>query len=422
MADEPSARDRFATAWRERRGFRVAVIVVVVLAGIWLVRLAIRPFTHSIVRDAFVDSHLVNLAPQVQGEIVEVLVQEQARVEKGQVLARIDPATYERQREVRAAALVTAEQAVRQGIADLALLEGEVPKRIEIAALAQDVAEDEVRRAEHGVQAARANLTMAREDSTRFTELARRGSSTTRRMQEATRALRTAEAELGAAEQQLGAAEKGEVEAERKLELARLGGLEIDAARIAVAERAGLAEEARRALSLAELELSYTRVVAPFAGVVAKKWRHLGDYAHTGEPLFSLYDPELQYVTANVPETQLAGIAPGNAARLDVVAWDRPFQGRVLWIGSATDAKFSLIPRDVSAGEFTYVVQRVPVRIWIERDDRWPLLRPGLSVIASISHGAGDAEWAAEALREEARIEGLRTDAAVEPRKDAPAP
>jgi membrane fusion protein (multidrug efflux system) len=188
-----------------------------------------------------------------------------------------------------------------------------------------------------------------------------------------------------------------------------------------VAEREGQAEEARQALALAALELAYTEVVAPFSGVVAKKWRHLGDYAHVGEPLFSLYDPTLLYVTANLPETLLDGVAPGNVANLDVVAWDEPFRGRVLWVGSATDAKFSLIPRDVSAGEFTYVVQRVPVRIWIERDERWPLLRPGLSVAASIEHGSGDAEWAAATLREEARLEGLRTRAAdLPPRAVAP--
>lgn len=386
-----------------------------VLVVLWLASLAIRPFTHSITRDAFVDSHLVNLAPQVPGEIVEVLVQEQQRVDRGQVLARVDPAIYRRRRDVAAARLGASEEAHRQSEADLAVLAGAVPRRIQIATLAQEAAADEERRAAHRVDAARASLTMAREDYERFSSLARSGSSTKRRQQEATRGLRTAEAELGATEQQLAAAQKGRLEAERRLELARLGDLEIEAARRLVAERAGLAEQARRELELAELELDYSDVVAPFAGVVAKKWRHLGDYAHTGEPLFSLYDPALLYVTANLPETLLDGVAPGNRVELDVVAWDEPFSGRVLWIGSVTDAKFSLIPRDVSAGEFTYVVQRVPVRIWIERDERWPLLKPGLSVAVAIEHGAGDPEWAAETLRAEARLEGLRTEAAVAP-------
>ena len=91
-----------------------------------------------------------------------------------------------------------------------------------------------------------------------------------------------------------------------------------------------------------------------------------------------------------------------------IEAFSEPFRGRVLWVGSATGANFSLIPRDVSAGEFTYVVQRVPTRIAIERDERWSLLKPGLSVAATIDHGPGDATWAADALRREAEIEGVR--------------
>jgi membrane fusion protein (multidrug efflux system) len=120
-----------------------------------------------------------------------------------------------------------------------------------------------------------------------------------------------------------------------------------------------------------------------------------------------MYNPELLYVTANLEETLLEGVAPGNAVRLRVDAFREPFRGRVVWVGSATEANFSLIPRDVSSGEFTYVVQRVPVRIEVERDARWPLLKPGLSVEAAIEHGPGDPVWAAEALRREAEIEGI---------------
>ena len=412
---EPIAASEPPVAPKGTRSFRrIALYAILAMLVLWLASWVVYPFTHSITRDAFIDSHLINLASQVQGEIVEVLVQEQSRIERGQVLARIDPHVYRRRRDVRAARLRAAEEAHRQSEAELAVLAGEVPRRIEIAGLAREAAADEERSAEHTVDAERANVTMAHEDSERFTALARAGSSTTRRMQEATRGLRTAEAALGAAEQKLAAARKGRLEAERRLELAKLGDLEIQAAKRGVAEREGQVEEARQSLDLAELELAYTEVVAPFAGVVAKRWRHLGDYAHVGEPLFSIYDPALLYVTVNVPETLLEGIAPGNEAQLDVVAWNEPFRGRVLWIGSATDANFSLIPRDVSAGEFTYVVQRVPVRIWIERDDRWSLLRPGLSVVASIEHGSGDPEWAAETLRQEASLESLRSEAAVE--------
>src|SRR5208283_5072271 len=93
------------------------------------------------------------------------------------------------------------------------------------------------------------------------------------------------------------------------------------------------------------------------------------------------------YVTANLEETRLGGVAPGNSVELRIDAFDRPFQGRVVWINKSTGAQFALMPRNVVAGEFTKVVQRVPVRIWIERDDRWPLLRAGLSAQVVIAHG-----------------------------------
>jgi membrane fusion protein, multidrug efflux system len=214
--------------------------------------------------------------------------------------------------------------------------------------------------------------------------------------------------QIGIATQQLRSSKHVVAEAEKALELARLGSLQIEASKRLVAERGRAVEEARRALELARTNLEYTRLVAPYDGVIARKWRHLGDYGAKGEPIFSMYNPELLYVTVNLEETLLEGVAPGNHARLQVEAFRQPFEGRVLWIGSATDAKFSLIPRDVSSGEFTYVVQRVPTRVAIEPDERRHLLRPGLSVTVAIEHGPGDPEWAAEALRQERDLAGVK--------------
>jgi hypothetical protein len=184
--------------------------------------------------------------------------------------------------------------------------------------------------------------------------------------------------------------------------------LQIAADQKLVGERSQEVIEANRALELAETRLGYTRIEAPYDGVIARKWRHLGDYAHLGDPIFSMYNPELLYVTVQLEETLLEGVAPGNHARLQIEAFSSPFHGRVVWVGSATGANFSLIPRDVSAGEFTYVVQRVPTRIAIDRDERWSLLKPGLSVTAVIDHGQGDPDWAVEELRRERQIEGIQ--------------
>jgi membrane fusion protein (multidrug efflux system) len=110
-------------------------------------------------------------------------------------------------------------------------------------------------------------------------------------------------------------------------------------------------------------------------------------------------------VTANLEETRLRGVAPGNRVELHLDAFTHPFGGRVVWINKSTGAQFALMPRNVVSGEFTKVVQRVPVRIAIEKDERWPLLHAGLSARAEIEHGSGDAEWAKQAARDMADLE-----------------
>jgi membrane fusion protein (multidrug efflux system) len=118
-----------------------------------------------------------------------------------------------------------------------------------------------------------------------------------------------------------------------------------------------------------------------------------------------MYDPDLIYVTANLEETRLRGVAPGNRVNLDIDAFAKPFAGRVVWLNKSTGAQFALMPRNVVSGEFTKVVQRIPVRIAIEKDDRSSLLRAGLSVRAVIEHGPGDPKWAEQAARDMADLE-----------------
>ena len=102
---------------------------------------------------------------------------------------------------------------------------------------------------------------------------------------------------------------------------------------------------------------------------------------------------------ANLEEDRLPGVEPGNPVHIKLDAFPEPFRGRVVWVNKSTGAQFALMPRNVVSGEFTHVVQRVPVRIQIERDDRWQQLRAGLSGTVGIAHGPGDAAWAADASR-----------------------
>jgi len=401
-------------------------------AGAWVVH----RFTHSITDDAFVETHVVNIAPQeVSGHLVRYLVQEHDEVAAGQLLAEIDPVPYREQVALLQAKLGVAEAELAAAHTSLERLQAQIPREIAVAQRALDAAKAEQARDESTLQfttedtekgihearsdleAARARLDLAEKDHTRYATLFAKEAATQRQSQEATRTYQTSQAEVNASEARLGralAAEK-KVEAvrqaaeaaahqarraEQALAVAQTRRLEITEAERQVEIKTLQVGEARRALDVAKTNLRYTRLVAPFPGVVVHLYRHLGDYVPAGTPVLSMYNPELTYVTANLEETKLEGVAPGNAARLDIDAFSEPFRGRVVWIEKATGANFALVPRNVSSGEFTKVVQRVPVRILVEKDERWPHLRAGLSVTVAIEHGPGDMAWAEQKARE----------------------
>jgi membrane fusion protein (multidrug efflux system) len=397
--------------------------------------------THSATEDAFVEAHLVNVTPQsVSGHIIRFLADENDRVEQGQLLAEIDPVSYRDQVNLARSKKETAEAEWHRQQAGYDRLCEEVPIQIEMAKRTRDAAEEDERRAretvtltraevEHGIDeakavlaAAEADLVFAEQEYTRYTNLAKEMATTSRRAEEATGArnaargrrdlarakLARAEAartQIDVAQRTLQAAEKLTLKAKEGVKLAETGEYQIKEVDLLVKVKKEEVQDAKRALESAEDNLRYTQIRAPFAGIIVKRYRHLGDFASPGVAILSLYNPDLIYVTANLEETRLRGVAPGNQVELELDAFAEPFRGRVVWINKSTGAQFALMPRNVVAGEFTKVVQRVPVRIWIEKDDRWPLLRAGLSARVVIAHGDGDAVWAQQAAKDLAQME-----------------
>jgi membrane fusion protein (multidrug efflux system) len=404
--------------------------------------------THSITDDAFVEAHIVNLAPQsVSGHLVRFFVEENDRVEQGQVLAEIDAVPYRDQVALARSKVEGAEAELRRQEAALARLRLEVPIQIEISRrslaaaradqaraqealkLTEDEVEHGVEEAQAGLEAAQADLLLSQQEYTRFTNLQREEAVPLRRAQEVTRSRDAAEAHrklaatklakakadrtrIEVAKRTLEAAEKATQKAAQGVDLAETGHAQIREVELLTTVKKEGVVEARTALTSAENQLKYTQIRAPFPGVVVKRYRHLGDFASAGVPILSMYNPDLLYVTANLEETRLRGVAPGNLVELQVDAFAAPLRGRVVWIDKSTGAQFALMPRNVVSGEFTKVVQRVPVRIQIEKDERWPLLRSGLSVRAAIAHGPGDPRWAEQAAREMAELETRYNQAA----------
>ena len=383
--------------------------------------------TSSETDDAFVEGHIVNIAPQMaSGHITRYLVEENDSVKQGDLLAEIDPTSYQDQVHVARSQLEAAQ-------AQLDRLKEEVPIQIEISRrtlasaqaeyakakevrlLTQDEVDKSIDEARAALAAAEADQTLAQIEYERYTNLFKDDAATKQRAQQAERARDDANAQVNLANAKLALAQaerrKNDV-AERDVEAALTAKEKADKsvdlsqtgnAQVREAERQRDVRKA--ALKAAEDELKYTMILAPFPGVVVKRYRNLGDFASPGVAVLSMYNPDLLYVTANLEEDRLAGVAPGNPVRIDVDAVPGPFKGRVVWINKSTGAEFALMPRNVVSGEFTRVVQRVPVRIWIEKDARWPQLRAGLSARVSIAHGGGDSEWARKTAQEMADLE-----------------
>jgi membrane fusion protein, multidrug efflux system len=456
--ETPAAADQLG-GWRHRfRAGRLIALALVVPAVAVGMSSAIRWIddrrTHSITEDAFVEAHIVNIAPQlVSGRIVRFLAEEDDRVVQGQVLAEIDPIPYRDKVNVARAQLDSALAELDRQRADLARTRKEVPIQIEIARrtfaasvadraraeeslkLTEDDVEKGIDEARADLKAANADLVLALADHTRISNLEGRGSATRQeldqmvRTRDASRAhVEVAEARLAkalsartqvdVARRALEATQKSEQKAAKGIDLAEVGYDEIREIELLVKVKEWSVEQARRALESAENDLAYTHIRAPFPGVVVKRYRHLGDYCPAGSPLLSMYNPELLYVEANLEEDRLQGVEPGNPVRIEVDAFAGPFRGRVVWVNKSTGAQFALMPRNVVSGEFTRVVQRVPVRIRVERDDRWPRLRAGLSATVAIARGHGDPVWAADAAR---AMEELETRYNASPTAGTPA-
>ena len=145
-------------------------------------------------------------------------------------------------------------------------------------------------------------------------------------------------------------------------------------------------QQAQAALAQAELNLQYTTVTAPTAGIVSRKNVEIGQVVQAGQPLMALVDLEHTWITANFKETQLKSMRPGQKAEIEVDALGgRSFKAHVDSIAAATGAKFSLLPPENATGNFVKVVQRIPVKLYLEPgEDPDHLLRPGMSVTPTV--------------------------------------
>jgi len=330
----------------------VAVLLAAVLAGsAWSYSHGEGHGPRQSTDDAYVTADFTLVAPKVAGNVLEVLVEDHQAVKKGQLLARIDDRDY-------VVALDMAKADLAQAEADLA--------RLRATALQQGSA---IERAGAAVAAGEASLTYARANQARYRDLASDGSATLQDRQQA-----ESQAQAAAAQHKANGA-------------ALLGARQqVAILRAQVEQGEAQVARARAALAAAELHLSYTQVVAPIDGVVGQRSVRVGAYAQVGASMLAIVPLQTAYVEANFRETQLARMRVGQ--RVDIAVDMLPgatLHGHVASLAPASSVSFSPIAPDNATGNFTKVVQRLPVKIVIDPgQDAARLLKVGMSVTPTV--------------------------------------
>ncbi|HEX6535299.1 MAG TPA: HlyD family secretion protein [Gemmatimonadaceae bacterium] len=349
-AAAPEGRPSFAVS---RRRLRVAAIALgATLALAWGLPRWWFGRTHETTDDAQVDGHVLPVSSRIAGYVVRIPVADNQHVHAGDTIAVIDPGQ---------AALGLDRARAREAIA------ASDANRIARAAVRE--ARARLAAATARVDAARAEATRAAAALARVRSLAAAGVAPADELERATEAFRKARA-----------AARG-TEATRRAMQADVDKLEGEAA-----AAAGRLAVSRSDVADAALQLGYTVVTAPASGWVTKRAVERGQLVAPGQPLMALVQDDEMWVAANFKETQLDRIAIGAPVTFTVDAYgDREFRGHVRSIQPGTGARFALLPPDNASGNFTRVVQRVPVLISIDRASVGAyVLRPGLSAVVAV--------------------------------------
>ena len=331
-------------------GLVVAIFAVVVLYIIF------RPRPDVWTDDAYVMVHYATIAPRISGQVATVPVDDNDVVKTGQVLATLDPRDNE-------TALASAEAAVARDRSRLDEISATVSRQPSI-----------IEEQQAAVAAARAKLTFAQDNARRYGNLAVTGAGTAQEHQQADTALAQAQASLDSADASLDAAR-------RQLDVLR--------AQRSAAEAVIRADGAQ--LEQARLNLSYTRILAPIDGMVGERSVQVGNYVGPGTTLMTVVPLDQVYIEANYREVDLLHVRSGQSVTIHLDAYNIDLRGTVDGVPPASGTAFAPIAPNNATGNFTKIVQRLPVKIVVTSGQPLAkLLRVGLSVETTIHTGLED--------------------------------
>ena len=331
-------------------GLLVAIFTAMVLLIIF------RPGPDIRTGDAYVTVHYAAIAPRISGQIATVPVDDNDVVKAGQVLATLDPRDNE-------TAFAAADAAVTRDRSQLDEISATTSRQLSI-----------IEEQQAAVASARAKLAFVQANARRYGNLATTGAGTMQEHQQADATLEQGQASLDSAQASLDAARRQ---------------LDVLKAQISATEAAVRADEAR--LEQARLNLSYTQIRAPIDGMVGERSVQVGNYVGAGTTLMTVVPLDQVYIEANYLEVELLHVRGGQPVTIHVDAYNIDLKGTVVSVPAASGASFAPIAPNNATGNFTKIVQRLPVKIVVTPGQPLAkLLRVGLSVETTIHTGLED--------------------------------
>jgi membrane fusion protein, multidrug efflux system len=352
---------------------------------------------HESTNDAFVEGHVASVAPRVTGQVKEVLVADNQAVNAGDLLVALDDRDLVAKVDAARADLMAMRASQRAAETELAVTRKSTDSSLVIArgglaqaAAVQGTTQATIARAEADIVAAESKRRLAEIELARTQALVDANTISQAELDVKRSTFETADAELAQARATLAMARsnisnsRGTIDSARgRLIAAEAGPAQIEAATAAVELSRARVAQAEAALEQAELNLSYTQIRAQVSGVVSRRSVEVGQLASPDRPMMALVPLDDTWVVANFKEDQIADMHPGQPAKVSIDTFGKSLAGHVDSLAGGTGSRFSLLPPDNASGNFTKVVQRVPVLI---RLDPHPdvTLRPGMSATASV--------------------------------------
>ena len=380
---------------KSRRRFIIIGVVAILVVG------AVLFWWHSTfyedTDDAQVNGHLIQISARIAGHVIKVNVDENQYVDAGTVLAEMDPKDFEVAVQQDEANLQSAEAAYEAARVNVPVININTGTNLRTAGVDVSTANAQVAQSEKQLEAAQAavaqaqaNNVKAQLDLERYTPLVEKDVISKQQFDAAVAAANGDKAALDQAQAQvLGSqdavriARDRVVQSQNSLKYAQTAPQQVAIQKARADQAAAQVEQARAELEQAKLNLSYTKVVAPVAGIVTRKSVEVGQNVSVGQNMMTLVSLDDIWITANFKETQLDSMRAGQKVAITVDAYGgRKYDGKITQIGGATGSVLSLFPPENATGNYVKVVQRIPVRIDLTdpKQNSDHLLRPGMSV------------------------------------------